>query len=381
MRFLHLADLHLGKKLNEASLLDDQRYILLQILSVLDREKPDAVLIAGDVYDKPVPSAEAVALLDEFFTRLAARGLPVIVISGNHDSAERLAFGARLLTASNLHLSPVFDRGHAAIEPVRLSDAYGGVDVWPLPFVKPAHVRAALPDAQAADYTEALRAVIASLPLDASRRNVLLCHQFVTGAARSESEELSVGGLDNVDAAVFDVFDYVALGHLHRAQNVGRETARYCGSPLPYSFSEAKDVKSVTLVELGPKGDVQIRAVPLTPKRALRELRGTYAELTLRENYVHTATDDYLHVTLTDEEDVPDALSKLQVIYPNLLRLDYDNARTRRNQRLDAADAPERRTPPELLAAFYELQNNRPMGEEQRRYALSEMEKIWEGRL
>ncbi len=283
MRLLHLSDLHLGKKLGEASLMDDQRHILAQILAVFDDQRPDAVLIAGDIYDKPVPSAEAVGLLDDFFTALASRGKPVIVISGNHDSAERLAFGGRLFTARGLYLSPVFDAAHAAVMPVRLLDEFGALTVWPLPFIKPAHVRAALPDVQADTYTQALSSVIAAMPLDKANRNVLVCHQFVTGATRSESEDVSVGGLDNVDASAFNAFDYTALGHLHRPQGVGRETVRYCGSPLKYSFSEAGDVKSVTVVDFAAKGNVTVRTMPLTPKRELRELRGLYAELTYRE--------------------------------------------------------------------------------------------------
>jgi len=380
MRLIHLSDLHLGKKLNEASLLDDQRHILARILEAIDAEKPDAVLIAGDVYDKPVPSAEAVGLLDDFLTSLARRGLPVVLISGNHDSAERLAFGRRMLTSQNVYLSPAYDAAHAVIQPIRLTDSYGSVNLWPLPFLKPAHVRAALPDAAADTYTSALRSVISATPLDPAERNVLVCHQFLTGGERTESEDVSVGGLDNVDAAVFSAFDYVAMGHLHRAQSLSREAVRYCGSPLKYSFSEAKDLKSLTLVELGEKGDVRIRTVPLIPKRNLRELRGTYAELTLRANYLGTATDDYLHITLTDEDDVPDALAKLQTIYPNLLKLDYDNARTRKHQLVDAAEAPERRSPLALLSDFYTLQNNQPLNADQQSYAQGLLERIWEGR-
>jgi DNA repair protein SbcD/Mre11 len=380
MRLIHLSDLHLGKKLNEASLVEDQRHILMQIAEIAQREEPDAVLIAGDVYDRPIPSAEAVGLLDDFLTLLARRKLPVILISGNHDSAERLAFGARLLTAEGVHISAAFDAAHTAIKPVRFTDEHGAVNIWPVPFIKPAHVRAALPDAPAATYTEALGSVIAAMPIRPEERNILVCHQFVTGALRSESEEVPVGGLDNVDAAVFAPFDYVALGHLHRPQRIGRDTARYCGSPLKYSFSEVGDTKSITVVELGSKGDVSVRAVPLTPLRELRELRGLYSELTLRDNYTGTAFDDYLHVTLTDEDDIPDALSKLQVIYPNLLKLDYDNARTRNNQQLDAPDAAARRSPMELLTDFFALQNNQPLNESQRIYAQAVMEKSWEGR-
>jgi exonuclease SbcD len=374
MRFIHLSDLHLGKKLNEASLIEDQRHILTQIAEITQREKPDAV------HDKPVPSAEAVGLLDDFLTLLVRRGLPVILISGNHDSAERLAFGARLFTAQGMHISPAFDAAHTIVAPIHFTDAHGTVNVWPVPFIKPAHVRAALPDAPAATYTEALGSVIAAMPIHPEERNVLVCHQFVTGALRSESEEVPVGGLDNVDAAVFAPFDYVALGHLHRPQQVKRDTVRYCGSPLKYSFAEAEDTKSVTLVELESKGNVRVRTVPLTPMRELRELRGVYGGLTLRDNYANTAFADYLHITLTDEDDIPDALSKLRVIYPNLLKLDYDNARTRNTQQLDTPDAATRRSPMGLLSDFFALQNNQPLNDQQRSYAQAAMEKIWEGR-
>lgn len=379
MRLIHLADLHLGKKLNEASLMEDQRYMLSQILTLCEAESPDAVLIAGDVYDKPVPSAEAVGLLDGFLTALAARGTPVMLISGNHDSAERLAFGARLMAARQVYLAPPFDAAHAAVAPITLSDRYGTVCVWLLPFLKPAHVRAALPQARADTYTEAVASAIAAMPMDPAQRNVLVCHQFVTGGERSESEEISVGGLDNVDAAVFAPFDYVALGHLHRAQAVGRESVRYAGSPFPYSFSEAKEPKTVTVAELGEKGEVRIRTQPLTPRRALRTLRGAYAELTLRANYEHTAREDYLHITLTDAYDVPDAVSKLQSIYPNLLGLSYDNDRTRGGAQA-LATAVARRSPLALLEDFYTLQNNQPMSDAQRSYAQALMERIREGR-
>lgn len=380
MRLLHMADLHLGKKLNEASLIEDQRFILTQALAAVDREQPDAVLLAGDIYDKPVPPAEAVALLDDFLTALAARGCKTVVISGNHDSAERLAFGARLLRAQGVALSAPPQRDRLLPAPLTLTDAYGPVHLWGLPFVKPAHVRAALPDEPIDTYTDALRALISRLPLNPAERNVLVCHQFITGGTRSESEDIPVGGLDNVDASVFDIFDYVALGHLHRAQSVGREAVRYAGSPLAYSFGEVGDVKGALLAELGPKGAFAVRAVPLRPLHAVRELRGAYEALTLRAHYQGTATDDYLHITLTDEYDVPDAMGKLRVIYPNLLRLDYDNARTRRDLLSGLTQAPEHRSPEAMLADFYTLQNNRPLDAAAQAYALAALADCWEGR-
>ena len=376
MKFLHLADLHLGKRVNGFSMLEDQAHILRQILAILDDEQPDGVLIAGDVYDKSVPSVEAVELLDDFLTELRARGVPVLLISGNHDSPERLAFGGRVMDSCGIHISPVYD---GALAPVTLQDAFGPVHVWLLPFVKPAHMRRWFPDADIESYTDAVAEAVAHMDIDTAARNVLVTHQFVTGGARSGSEELSVGGTDNVDSGVFAPFDYVALGHLHGAQHIGRETIRYAGSPLKYSFSEARQHKSVTVVTLGEKGDVQVRTVALTPLRELREIRGSYDELTARSFYEHTTyRSDYLHLILTDEQDVFDAMSRLRTIYPYLMTLDYDNARTRAAGGMSVPAETERRTPLELFEALYQRQNHRPMSEVQRAYIAQLMEQIME---
>lgn len=376
MKFLHLADLHLGKRVNGFSMLEDQAHILRQILAILDDEQPDGVLIAGDVYDKSVPSVEAVELLDGFLTELRARGVPVLLISGNHDSPERLAFGGRVMDSCGIHISPVYD---GALAPVTLHDAFGPVHVWLLPFVKPAHVRRWFPDADIESYTDAVAEAVAHMDIDTAARNVLVTHQFVTGGTRSGSEELSVGGTDNVDSGVFAPFDYVALGHLHGAQHIGRETIRYAGSPLKYSFSEARQHKSVTVVTLGEKGDVQVRTVALTPLRELREIRGGYDELTARSFYEHTTyRSDYLHLILTDEQDVSDAMSRLRTIYPYLMTLDYDNARTRAAGGMSVPAETERRTPLELFEALYKRQNHQPMSEVQRAYIAQLMEQIME---
>ena len=376
MKFLHLADLHLGKRVNGFSMLEDQAHILRQILAILDDEQPDGVLIAGDVYDKSVPSVEAVELLDGFLTELRARGVPVLLISGNHDSPERLAFGGRVMDSCGIHISPVYD---GALAPVTLHDEFGPVHVWLLPFVKPAHVRRWFPDADIESYTDAVAEAVAHMDIDTAARNVLVTHQFVTGGARSGSEELSVGGTDNVDSSVFAPFDYVALGHLHGAQHIGRETIRYAGSPLKYSFSEARQHKSVTVVTLGEKGDVQVRTAALTPLRELREIRGSYDELTARSFYEHTTyRSDYLHLILTDEQDVFDAMSRLRTIYPYLMTLDYDNARTRAAGGMSVPAETERRTPLELFEALYTRQNHQPMSEVQRAYIVQLMEQIME---
>ena len=363
MKLIHLSDLHLGKRLNDFSLGEDQEYILNQILGIVEAEAPDAVVIAGDVYDKAIPSVEAVGLFDEFLVRLAKLNTQIFVISGNHDSPERIAFGNRLLDAAGLHLSPVYS---GRVEPITLEDDFGPVHFYLLPFVKPLHVRRFYPDDPTDTYTQALSAAVEHMDIDERQRNILVTHQFVTGAARSDSEELCVGGADNVDSAVFQVFDYVALGHIHSPQHCGSEKVRYCGTPLKYSFSEVKDQKSVTVAELKEKGNLTIRTVPLKPLRELVELRGTFAELTDKSFYEHTTWQtDYTHLTLTDEEDIPDAIGKLRLIYQGLMKLDYDNARTRSNGEITGAEVQRVRSPLELFADFYALQNNRPMTQEQ----------------
>lgn len=363
MKIIHLSDLHIGKRVNEFSMIEDQEYILREILRVIDAEKPQAVIIAGDVYDKSVPPAEAVRLFDDFLTRLAKRKLQVLVISGNHDSAERIAFGGRLMTLSGVHMSPVYT---GDTEPVILEDEFGEIRFWMLPFIRPANVRAVYPDEEIDSYTAAVRAAVKHMNIDPAVRNVLITHQFVTGASRSESEDISVGGTDNVDASVFDGFDYIALGHIHGPQNIGSERIRYCGTPLKYSFSEKDHIKSVTVVELGAKGDAVMHTVPLIPRHDMREIRGTYDELTLKGNWENTAVQDYLRVILTDEEDVPDALARLRTVYPNIMRLEYDNQRTRAAVPVGEAENIEHKTEIELFMEFFEKQNGQPMSPEQR---------------
>lgn len=376
MKLLHLSDLHIGKRVYEFSMLEDQRYILDEILGIVDQEKPDGVLLAGDIYDKTVPSGEAVQVLDGFLTSLADRGIPVFLISGNHDSPERIAFGAEIMSGRRVYVSPVYDgTGRSVV----MEDQYGPVTIWLLPFLKPAAVRHVFPDQEIGTYEEAVRTAVDHLDVDTGTRNVLVAHQFVTGAVRCESEEVSVGGLDQVGVSVFTPFDYVALGHIHGPQQVGRETIRYCGTPLKYSFSEARHKKSLTVVELEEKGHVTVRTVPFHPLRDLVELRGTYEELTLRDFYESAGyRQDYVHITLTDEDDIPDAVGKLRIIYPYLMKLDYDNSRTRAGllPTDDLEDMP-RHSPLELLETFYEAQNGQAMSDAQRSYARDLIEHIW----
>lgn len=393
MKFLHTADLHIGKSVCEHSMLDEQRHILASILEAVRGEKPDALLIAGDVYDKSVPSAEAVAVLDDFLVRLSETGTKAFVLSGNHDSAERIAFGGRLMENRGVHMSSVYSGEFA---PVTLQDEFGEVDVWMLPFVRPATVRACLGSDeerdQVTDYTSAMRMAIAQMHFTPGRRNVLLAHQFVTGAERSDSEE-NVGGLDNVDASVFDGFDYVALGHIHKPQNVAKDTAgnarvRYSGTPLKYSLSEANHKKSLTVVELAGKSadglaGIEVREIPLTPKHDVREIKGTFAELVSpefqrRQLAEGLELDDFVYVKLTDENDVPDAVLKLRGIYPNLMMLDYDNERTR-NQHVTVGDGKvEQKTPMELFWEFFSDMTKRELNEEECSFVQDIIDGIWE---
>lgn len=400
MKFIHTADLHIGKRVCEHSMLEDQKYILDQIIKVVDEEKPDGVLIAGDVYDKSVPSADAVELLDDFLVELSNHGTKVFVLSGNHDSAERIAFGGRLMENRGVYMSPVYDGGFT---PVTLKDDSGEVDVWMLPFVRPANIRACLGDGEAAeaerekvtDYTSAIQMAVSKMNRTPGRRNVLLSHQFVTGALVDEngSEEF-VGGLDNVEAYAFDGFDYVALGHIHRPQNVAKNEAgvgrvRYSGTPLKYSLSEANHVKSVTVVELGAAGatggtaDLKIREVPLKPLRDVRKIEGTFEELVsaeYRDAQVRNgkSLDDYVYVVLTDENDVTDAAAKLRGYYRHLMTLNYNNSRTKSVANLDFENV-DQKTPTEIFNDFFKEMNNRELNEEESEFMKSMIESVWEG--
>lgn len=377
MKFLHISDLHIGKRVNEFSMIPDQKYILKQISDIAVSESVDAVLIAGDIYDKPVPSAEAVQIFDRFLTGLADFGKKVFAVSGNHDSPERIAFGAQLMSGRGVHVSPVYE-GEAACR--ILSDAYGEIGVYLLPFIKPAIVRHALegePECPVPEsYQDAVKLAVDRMVIDGTRRNILIAHQFVTGAGLCDSEEAAVGGLDNVDGSVFDRFDYVALGHIHSPQSVGRECVRYCGTPLKYSFSEAEQEKSVTIVELREKGQIQLSTVPLRPLHDMRKIRGAYLEVMSKSFYQDTDTEDYVQITLTDEEDIPDGLQRLRTVYPNLMRLTYDNSRTRQDQDVDVAEMVEQKSELELFGEFYELQNNQPMSGEQHNFVKKMIENL-----
>ena len=350
MRFLHMADLHLGKQMNDVTLLPDQEYILDQITSIAEAERVEAVLIAGDVYQRSSPQAEAMALFDRFVSRLVEQGRKVFIISGNHDSAQRISYFSSLIKSSGVYVTEAFD---GRLQSVTLRDREGDVVVWMLPFLRPSLVKRYLPEEKIATYQEAAEAVLRQTPIDRKKRNILMCHQFITGCETSESEERSVGGLDNIDAGVFDAFDYVALGHIHKPQKVGRETLRYAGSPLKYSFSEANHKKSVTIVDMEGKDDIRVRKLPLYPLHDVRLLEGSMEEL-MRRDY----SEDYLWITVHDELVPPDARVTLSTNFPNMMKFSVVNSKTKMDVDVLATQSMENKTIPELFSDFYRLQNN-----------------------
>ena len=377
MKILHTSDLHIGKRANEYALLEEQEFVLKQIIDIAQSEKPEAIILAGDIYDKSIPSAEAVSLFDDFLVNLAKLGKDIFIISGNHDSAERIAFASRIMEASKIHLSPVFN---GKIAPIILNDGETELAVYMLPFIKPAIVQHFADEGtEIKTYDEAMRYVISQMGIDKTRRNVLVTHQFITNAERTESEDVMVGGLDNIDASAFDGFDYVALGHLHRPQSCGKETIRYSGSPLKYSFSEVNDKKSVTIIEIKGNDSPSITPKPLTPLHEWFDLRGTYDELTAKTFYDGKGYQEaFVRITLTDEDDIPDGMRKLKSIYHRLMELRYDNKRTRAG--MTSIGKPmdvEALQPDKLFGDLFEKQNGQALSEEQKRYMNETIETIF----
>ena len=367
MRFLHLADLHIGKRVNGFSMIEDQKFVFEQVYNVIENEKIDGIIMAGDIYDKPVPSAEAVKLFDEMLTRLVSINLPIFVISGNHDSAERIGFGSDILSAAKVYMSRVYNGN---LQKIELEDDYGKINVYLLPFIKPATVKNIYKEAEIKDYDDALEYVLSQEKIDETKRNVIVSHQFVTGAMRSESEEVSVGGLDNVSVENYEAFDYVALGHIHRAQQIGRESARYAGTLLKYSFSEEKHNKSMTIVDLKEKGNIETKEIPVKPLHDLKTIKGKFSKITSEEFYKELKKEDYYRAVLTDEDDILNAIGKLKSIYPNLMSMEYDNTRTRSYSVVDNVETGETKSPLEYFEEFFEKQNGRKMSEKQRNYLL-----------
>ena len=367
MRFLHLGDLHLGKTLSGFDLIEDQRYILDQILRIAEKESIDGVLIAGDVYDKSVPSEAAMRLLDHFLIELAKKEIKVFMVSGNHDSDNRLNFGSTLFASNQIFISAVFD---GTLPKQSLADGDTEINIYMLPFVKASQVRHYFPNETIENYDDAVRTIIKSTPINRNHKNILVAHQFVAGKgedpALSGSEGVgtqSVGTIEKIGYDCFDEFDYVALGHIHSSQGVGRDEIRYAGSPLKYSLSEANNEKSVPLITVSAGEGVRIELVPLKPMRDVRHIKGTLKELLDKKNI--KATEDFIYATLTDEDIVNDAMGIFQQVYPNTVRIDYDNSHTREIEQVDISGIAENKSFSELIGDFYRLMYGCEMTEEE----------------
>ncbi len=386
MRWMHLADLHIGKKVNGFSMLEDQKYVLYQVLEEAKTKNLNGMILAGDIYDKSVPSAEAVQLLDWFLTEVVQMGLPVYMVSGNHDSGERLSFGSELLKKSGVHVASVYN---GVLEPIVLEDEYGPLNLYLLPFIKPIHVRrtfekkngiedeTVFTETSIKDYNEAIAKVLQESNVDSSARNVLVAHQLVMGAVTCDSEEISIGGLDAISAQAFDDFDYVALGHIHGPQSMKRDSVRYAGTLLKYSFSECNHKKSITIVELKEKGEVVIETIPVKFHRDMRVIKGEYATLMSKSYYEKFSRDDYIKVILTDEKEIPEVMGKLRSVYPNIMLLEYENSKTKNRSDVVSKNCKKEKQPFEYFKEFYSRQNAADMDEKQENIILEQMKEIW----
>ncbi|SEL23248.1 exonuclease SbcCD subunit D [Ruminococcus albus] len=377
MRFAHVSDLHLGKRLGSYTLIEDQRHILSQIADIASAENCDGILIAGDIYDKSAPSAEAVKLFGEFLTKLRRNKLSVYIISGNHDSPERIDYGREIMADADIHICACYEGSPGVLT---VTDEYGKLDICSVPFIKPSFVRGYCPNKEIKTYTDMMNAVIEQSGIDRNRRCIMMCHQFITGAITCDSEYISVGTLDNIGSEVFEGFDYVALGHIHSPQNIGKNI-RYCGTPLKYSASEISHKKSVTIADIREKGDTVITTVPLVPMRDVMELRGEYNELMERSFYEKLDTDGFFFITLTDDTDIPNVMQKLRTVYHNIIQLSFDNRRTQTISEVTAAVHTDSKTPFELVAELFKEQNGAEMTEEQSVYIKDMIDKIWGGSL
>lgn len=367
MKLMHISDLHIGKRVNEFSMLEDQEYILNEIIKIAKDENISGIIIAGDVYDKTVPPIEAVDLADEFLTKLVEENISIYMISGNHDSPERLNFGSRIMEKNNLFICGEYD---GDLRKIVIEDEYGKLNIYFLPYIKPSIVNNKL-GLETKTYDESVKEALKVIDIDVESRNILIAHQFVTFGSTvpelSDSETKSLGGIDNVDASVFDKFDYVALGHIHKPQKIGREVIRYSGSPLKYSFSECNHKKSVCIVDFKEKNNCEIKLVPLIPKRDMKQLKTSMEDLKSGNILSSIPSDTYMHITLTDDEEVIDAISKVREIFKNVMVLDFDNKRNAENlsDTTITSEDLKQKTPKELFVDFFSSQNNVELTESQ----------------
>ena len=377
MKILHLSDLHLGKRVNEMSMIEDQKYILDQIITLIKEESVGIVLLCGDIYDKSIPTIEAIHLLDEFLDRLSKMAIKVLMISGNHDSIDRLSFGKSLFTRSNLYIASQFEN---EIEKITVKENGITVNFYMLPFVKSAYISHIF-QLQTDSYEECFRYLIEHTKIDEEETNILLSHQFVTANKKnpelSDSETSSLGGIDNIDFHIFDPFDYVALGHIHKPQAMGREMVRYAGSILKYSFSEIHMDKKATILTIDAKKEISLSFHPLKPLRDMREIECSLEEL-LKKQCEIGKQEDYMHVILTDEEQILDAIGKVRTIYPNVMQISFKNRR--HMKQLESAQIKEDQisdqSPAELFEQFYKMQNHIDLDEKRLQLVLSVFEEV-----
>lgn len=364
MKILHLADLHIGKIIYEQSLLEDQEYILKQIEKIIEKEKIEAVLISGDIYDRSIPPADAVEVLDKFLNNLIKiLKVKVFIISGNHDSKERLNFGSKIFENDGLYIQTTYN---GKIRKVELDEK---INIYMLPFIKPIELRQYFENEKIETYNDAIKNIIENEKLDKTKINILMAHQFVTSGTTNpetcESETINVGGLDNVDASNFSEFDYVALGHIHGPQKIGEEKIRYSGTMLKYSFSEVNHHKSVVIIEI-KNGKVDFKLEPLIPLRDMRKIQGPIEELVKKENYEGTNQQDYIKAIITNEEAIYDAIGQIRKIYPNTLSLDILNSKSyNSDMNIENFEKIKEKSEFELFNDFYEFQNSVRLDEEQ----------------
>lgn len=371
MKFLHLSDLHLGIRLHEQSFLEDQQFMLNKAIETVTNQNVDCVIIAGDIYDKSIPPADAIRVFDSFISTLAEMNVPVFISSGNHDSTERLSFGNTVMSKQGIYVSPVYD---GTIPSVSIKDEFGDVNVWMIPFIKPANVRRFFEDTDIENYTDAMRAVISRMPIDNTKRNILICHQNIGTAEQCNSV---VGGLDMIDAAVFEPFDYVALGHIHQAYPILRDSIRYCGTVLCYDFKLCDENRGFTVINMDGDGRINKELIEFSPLHRMMKLRGQLSEITSPDKIDSRAAQSYLHVTLTDEQEAVDAVGRLRAFYPHVLSVEYDNTRTRTEQYIKFGGDTNEKTPYELFEEFYELQNNCSLTDGQSEIVKSIIDEVW----
>ena len=366
MKIMHLGDLHIGKSLGDFDLYEDQKYILEQILNLIKEKSVDVLLIAGDVYDKAIPGEKSVQLLDYFLKRLVETGIKTYMISGNHDSDERLNFGSSLFESNNIYINSKFN---GILKRYSLHDEFGELNIYLLPCVKASQVQHFFPEEKIDSYDMAVRTIIKHSDFDACKRNILVAHQFVAGKDDPEiagSEGLSVhnvGMVEKIGYGSLAEFDYVALGHIHSPQSVGLKHIRYCGSPLKYSLSEVNNNKSVPIITFKDKGELLVEFALLLPMRDIRHLRGNIKNLLDKKNI--SMENDFIYATLTNEDIVNDAMGIFREYYPNTVKIDYDNSHTKEIENVDITRITQNKTFDELIRDFYMQMYSCDMGEEE----------------